>query len=395
MSDMLKKLIEERANVWEQTKQHLDTVEKEGREFTGESDETYTRLNTRLSEFDTRIAELRELDERNKRADEVRAQYATAKPAGAPETTTDEDVLRSIVNGERRSAEFRDLTVGTATAGGDTVPTSFYGQLLEHMVHHSAIRQSRAMVLPTDGGENLEVPKTTGRSSASIIAEGGAITESDPAFGQVVLGSYKYGFAIQMSTELEQDTGVNLTEWLARQGGDALGDGTGAHYVTGTGTGQPQGIITAAPVGVTGATGVTGAFTFDNLIDLFFSVIPPYRTQAEWLFSDSALKTARKLKDNDGQYLWQPSLVVGEPDTILGKPVLVDPAVPAVGLSAKSVAFGDMSTYCIRDVRGVRVERSTDFAFGNDLVTWRFLMRTDGKQIDTTGSIKVFQGAAT
>ena len=226
------------------------------------------------------------------------------------------------------------------------------------------------------------------------IGEGSTVTESDPTFGQVTLGAYKYGFSLQISSELEQDTDVDLTGVLAQQFAIALANATGNHYVNGTGSSQPQGILTAASTGVTGGTGVTGAFTTDNLIDLYYSVAAPYRTNGEWLMSDSAVKTARKLKDTTNQYLWQPGLALGEPDMLLGRPVRNDAYVPAVAVSAASVAFGDMSTYTIRDVASVRVERSVDFAFQNDLITWRVLFRTDGKQIDTTGSIKKFVGGA-
>jgi HK97 family phage major capsid protein len=401
MSDMLKKLIEERANVWEQTKSHLDTVEAEGREFTGEADETYTRLNSRMSELDKRIDEVHDLEQRNKRADEIRAQYAgkglDPERVERSQMEKDNDVLRAMVNGERRSFEFRDLVKSTSDTpkAGYTVPTSFLNQLHEHMVETSAIRRSNVTVINTDSGEDLQVPKTTTHPTAGIIAEAASITESDPVFGQVTLGAYKYAFSVQVSSELEQDTGVDLAGYLARQGGIALGNGSGAHFVTGSGSSQPNGVITASTLGVTGGAGVTGAFTVDNLIDLYYSVIDPYRRNGTWLMADAAIKAARKLKDaTSGEYLWNNSVLADEPSTLLGRPVLNDTNVADPALSAKSVAFGDLSAYMIRDVRGVRVERSVDYAFANDLVTWRFLFRTDGDLIDTTGAVKHFIGNA-
>lgn len=394
---VLKNLIEERARVWEQAKTHLDTVEAEGRQFTGEADETWTRLNDDLSKLDERITELHSVEERNARAEEMRARYEAATPAQPeqPKQTTDEDRLRALIAGEARSVEFRDLTKGTATAGGNTVPTSFYGQLVEHMIENSAIRQTNVTVLTTDSGEDLQVPKTTTHPTAAIISEGGTITESDPAFGQVTLGAFKYGFSVQIASELEQDTGVDLVGYLARIGGEALGNGSGAHFVTGTGSGQPNGVVTASTLGVTTGTGQSGVADADELIDLFFSVIPPYRRNGTWMMSDAGLKEARKLKDADNQYLWVPGLVQGEASTLLGRPVVVDTNVADPALSAKSIIFGDLSRYFIRDVSGVRVERSTDFAFTTDLVTWRFLLRTDGDLVDTTGAVKHLVGAGT
>lgn len=397
MSEMLTRLLEERAKVWEQTKAHLDTVEKEGREFTGEADETYTKLNDTMSQLDKRIGVEADLAERNAKADEIRARFeGQAKPAApeAAKVVTDEDRLRSMIAGNVKGIEFRDLSKLSAGAGLNTVATNFLGTLQEHLVQNSAIRQSNVTVLTTDGGQALQVPKTTTHPTAALIAEAGSLTESDPAFGQVTLDAYKYAFSTQISSELETDTGVNLVEYLARIGGEALGNGSGAHFITGTGTAQPNGVVTAATLGVTGGTAVQGVPTADNLIDLYYSVNMRYRQNGTWLCQDSVVKALRKIKDTTNQYLWAPGLVAGEPDTFLGRPVLNDPNVAATAINAKSVIFGDLSRYFIRDVKGVRVERSVDFAFQNDLITYRFIMRTDGDLIDTTGAVKYYVGGA-
>lgn len=394
MSERIQRLIEERARVWEQAKQHLDTVEAEGRDFSAEADESWSKYNADLSAMDARIAELQSVEERTARVEEAAARYEQAAPAAQAAVQTDNDRLRALVAGEVRGLEFRDLTKLSAGAGANTVPTSFYGQLMEHMIENSSIRQSNVTVLTTDGGESIQVPKTTTHPTAGIITEGASITESDAVFGQVTLDAFKYAFSTQVSTELEQDTGVDLAGYLARIGGEALGNGSGTHFVTGDGSSKPNGIVTASTLGVTGAVSVAGAFTADNLIDLYYSVISPYRNRGTWVMSDGALKAARKLKGSDNNYLWQPGLVSGEPDSLLGAPVLNDKNVAAPGLSAKSVIFGDLSKYMIRDVRGIRVERSTDFAFQSDLVTWRFILRTDGDLIDTTGAVKHFVGGA-
>lgn len=401
MSERIKRLIEERANVWEQAKSHLDTVESEGREFTAEADETWKRYNAELAQLDERIAELRDVEDRNDRAEEMRARFEAATPAPQPEQkqqTSDADILRKIGLGELRGSKFeaeaRDLTVGTATAGGNTVPTSFRARLLEHMIETSAIRQTRVSVLTTASGEDMQFPKTTAHSTASLIGEGSAISESDPTFGQVTLGAFKYALLIQTSRELLEDTAVDLTGYLARQAGRAIGNASGAHFATGDGSSKPNGIVTASTAGVTGGTGQSGVPTTNELIDLYYSVIAPYRRNGEWEFSDATAAELRKLKDSDGQYIWAPGLVAGEPDTLLGKPVVVNPDIADAALSAKSVVFGDHSAYQIRDVNSVEVARSDDFAFNTDLVTWRFVFRTDGDLLDTTGAVKHYVGGA-
>jgi HK97 family phage major capsid protein len=288
------------------------------------------------------------------------------------------------------------LTVAAPTGGGDTVPTTFYDRLVQHLIQNSAIMQSGAMVLNTDSGETIQVPKTTAHSSAALITEGGTITESEPTFGQVELGAFKYGTLIQISRELLEDTGVDLEGYLAMQAGRALGNAFGAHAITGDGSSKPRGVVTDATTGKTGATGVSGAFSSDDVIDLFYSVIAPYRRSpaAVWMMADTSIAAMRKLKDTTGQYIWQPGLQAGAPDTILGKPVLMDPNVAATGTSAKSIVFGDMSQYFVRLAGGVRFERSDDFAFDTDLVTFRALMRADGALVDLTGAVKVFAGGA-
>ncbi|HEY5835972.1 phage major capsid protein [Streptomyces sp.] len=297
--------------------------------------------------------------------------------------------------GRHHPARLPDLSKLTAAAGANTVPISFYNRLVEHMIEVSGVLQT---LLRTASGEQIQVPKTTAHSSPSgaPIAEAGTLASSDPTFGQVPLDAYKYGILLQISHELLNDTGVDLAGYLARQAERALGNWLGGRLVVGTGTNQPNGVVTAATVGKTGGAGVAGMFTGDDLIDLFYSVIAPYRNSSScaWMMKDSSIAGLRKIKDTTGQYLWAPGLTAGAPDTVLGKPLVTDPNVAAVALSAKSVVFGDFSTYFVRQVETLRFERSDDYAFNTDLVSYRAVVRADGDLVDTTGSIKVFQGNA-
>ena len=405
MSSHIKALQERRANVWEQAKALLDAAEAEGRDLSAEEDQTYKALNADIDRIDERAKALVEAEQRN--ADAAAAfDKLLAKPADerrAPQQEQDSD-LRRWARGEMRALEvpaervnYRDLTKGTATAGGNTVPTTFYGQLMAHLIEVSGIMMAGPTVLNTASGETIEVPVTTAHSSAVITPEGTALTESDPAFAKRTLGAYKYGVLLQVSSELLADTGVDLEGYLAMQAGRALGNAFGVHAITGDGSSKPTGIVTSASAGVTGGTGVTGAFTTDNLIDLYHSVIAPYRnsTSCGWMMRDATLGAVRKLKDSTGQFLWQPSLQVGAPDLLLGKPVHTDPNVAAVAVNAKSVLFGDFSQYFVRMAGGVRFERSEDYAFNSDLTTYRAIIRADGLLIDQTGAVKVFTGAAT
>lgn len=406
MSEVVKRLRERRANVWEQAKEIADRAAEENRAFSSEEQGTWDALNEELNALDTRIKSALDTEQRAKDAEDAFERlHGGERRGGSAPPQQQSSELRNWMRGEgprffevrpESPVDFRSLTKGSATAGGDLVPTNFYDRLMAHLIQTSAILQSGATILNTSGGETIQVPKTTAHSTAAIVTEGSAISASDPAFGQVPLGAYKYGALIQVSRELLDDTGVDLEGYLAMQAGRALGNAFGAHAITGDGSSKPRGVITDATTGVTGGTGVTGAFTSDNLVDLFFSVIAPYRKSdaAVWMMADQTIGAVRKLKDTTGQFLWQPGLQAGVPDTILGKPVLTEPNVPAVALSAKSVLFGDMSQYFVRLAGGVRFERSDDYAFNTDLVTFRALMRADGSLVDLTGAVKVFAGGA-
>lgn len=384
----------------------LDDAEGEGRDLSSEEQQSYDRLEGEVDALKQRI-------DRQERVESEERDLADVDPPdpdggggsggrGGGEGRRGGDgeelaeAFRQLARGERRSVEVdydaRDLTVGTDSAGGHTVPTTFVRDLYESMQEMSAIRQTRVRTITTASGEQMQFPKKTSRGSASLVSEGQPLTESDPSFGQVTLGAWKYGQLLQLSYELLQDTGVNLLDVISRDAGEALGEATGAHYVTGDGSSKPQGIVTAATVGVTAAA--TGDITTDELLDLMYSVIRPYRRRGEWFLEDSTVLVVRKKKDNDGQYIWQPGLQAGEPDRLWGRPVTPDHNMPTAATGNKSVLFGDFSGYVIRDVGQMRFERSTDFAFDSDLVTFRSLIRTDGDMLDTSGAVKALQQAA-
>jgi HK97 family phage major capsid protein len=401
MNNEMQRLHEARLRAWNEIRAISDAAAAEARDFTAEDEAAWAKGNADIEAIDSRLGALLDAEKRTADIEAALAKYGPVEaPAATPELTV-EDELRALGRGELRSvsvpAEARDLTKGSATAGGNTVPTSFFGQVFEHMIESSAILQAGATVINTASGESLEIPVTTSHSSGALITEGSTLTESDPAFAKRTLGAYKYGLSIQVSSELVADTGFDLLGYLARQAGRAVGNALGTDLVTGNASSKPSGIVQTATTGVTGATtSASGTFTADELIDLYYSVIAPYRasTSCAWIMRDATLARVRKLKDSQNQYLWQPGLQVGAPDILLGKPVYTDPNVAAVATSAKSVIFGDISTYYVRIAGGVRFERSDDFAFQSDLVTFRAVVRGDGILADQTGAVKLFVGAS-
>jgi HK97 family phage major capsid protein len=411
MSEVAKRLRERRANVWEQAKALADNAADENRAFDGEEQSQWDSLDAELNALDKRIKSVLDGEQRAKDTEDAYSRLDGQPDVRGREQAQQTGVmsdLRAMLTGQPgapRSIEvkptgpvnFRTLSKLTAGAGANAVQTSFFDELVQNMIEVSAVLQAGVRVLNTGSGETIQVPKTTSHSTAAIVAEAASIGVSDPAFGQASLGAFKYGVMVQISRELVDDQTVDLQGYLAMETGRALGNAFGAHLIAGTGTGQPRGIIVDSTLGITTGTGVAGAPSADNLIDLYYSVIAPYRNSpsAAYLMKDTTLGTVRKLKDTTNQYIFQPSLQAGTPDVLLGKPIYTDPYMPATAVNAKSVVFGDFSRYFVRMAGGIRFERSDEYAFNADLVTYRALLRGDGALMDTTGALKHIVGAAT
>jgi HK97 family phage major capsid protein len=417
VSEVANRLRDRRANVWNQAKEIADKASEENRAFSPEEQGQWEALNGELDTLDKRIKGVLDQEQRAKDADAAFERLA-AKPAERNGQAGTQQVteLRAFMRGDPGAprayeiradgpVDFRTLSKLTTGAGGNLVPTSFYNRLMAHLIEVSAILQAGATVLNTTSGETLQVPKTTGHSTALLTAEAGTISASDPAFSQASLGAYKYGVLIQVSRELIDDSGVDLEGYLAMQAGRALGNALGADLVTGSGSSKPTGILNNTTLGVTGPSGVSGGLGAtsatanaggDLLFDLFYSVIAPYRASsaAAWIVRDATMAVLRKIKDTTGQYIFQPSMVAGTPDTLVGKPIYTDPFIPAMATGAKSIIFGDISQYFVRLAGGVRFERSDEYAFNTDLVTFRALIRGDGILVDQTGAVKHYSGNA-
>jgi HK97 family phage major capsid protein len=399
---LAQQLIERRKNLESQARDLIDRVASENRDMNAEENVQFGKITADMDALRAKSDQLVKFHADSAAAEEALREAGHNGSENRDRTV--EEQFRSLAEGTTRRVEMRAtpeelraLSKGTATAGGNTVPTSFVARLMEHLTETATLLRGGATILNTNSGENIEMPITTSHGTAALVAEAGTIAGTDPAFGKRTLGSYKYGELILVPNELLTDTAVDLEGYLARQAGRAVGNAFGAHLLTGTGTGQPTGIVTSATLGATSATGTVGAPTFDNMIDLFYSVIAPYRNSpdAGWLIKDSTAGALRKLKDSSGRYLWEASVIAGTPDTILAKPVYTDPNVAATALNAKSVVFGDLSTYTVRLVNGVRFERSDDFKFDTDVVAFRCLIRGDGLLLDQTGAVKYLVGAAT
>ena len=275
----------------------------------------------------------------------------------------------------------RDLLAGTATDGAELVPTSLFGQLYVSLREGATSMFSLGRSVVTQSGEQMDFPAVSSFSTAALISEAGTISESDPQFSTVSMDAYKYGLAIQISSELEADNAVgNAMSWVIEQAADGIRRGVGAALITADGSSKPNGVDNGSTTSVLG--GVI-APTADELVTIQHDIASPYRQGASWVFNDATMLAIRLLKDGDSRYLWEPSLTAGGASTLLGAPTYTDSNLAGVGANAKIGLYGNLNKgYMVRTVANLRADRSTDYAFLNDVATWRFLGRFDGEIMD-------------
>ncbi|OGO35664.1 MAG: hypothetical protein A2W35_05330 [Chloroflexi bacterium RBG_16_57_11] len=386
-------LRQERASLWEQAKSLHILAEKEKRELTGDEREQWDRINVRIDNLKETIERMERIDaiDDEMASIEEPSQRSTPQPqrvetmghnfAGeeieSPLPKSDEyrkafgaylryglggmkPELRGVLQPYFSSAERRDLGTTSGAVGGATVAEDFYRQLLEAMLAFGGMRQAPTSKITTSTGATMPIPMVDDtHNEGAILTENSALSTTgvDPTFGSVDLGAYMYtSKLVRISVQLLQDSAFNLEAWLAKALGIRLGRVTNKHYTTGTGTGQPQGILDGAGEGVTDAP---LDIDYADLVALEHSIDPAYRSNgAVWMFHDTTLMTLKQIKSvEDGRPLWLPGLAVNAPDTILGYRYIINQAMPAIANSAKGILFGDFSYYFIRDVQDLRVLR--------------------------------------
>jgi HK97 family phage major capsid protein len=289
----------------------------------------------------------------------------------------------------------------TGSSTGSPVATAFYDRIVEVARLVNPLLDY-ATVINTTSGENLQIPSQASFSTAVIVGQGSTVPVSEPSFNAFsTLQAFKFSALAQLSRELILDAGVDIIGFLAGQFGNAFGNAIGDKVVNGTGTVEPQGFITTAATGVQGSASTTaiagpnviGGFTSDNVIDLIYSLDGSLRNLPSFalLANSGSIAALRKLKDAQGRYLFDVGVGLDKRDLVLGVPVIETPAMPSIGSGARSLAVGDMKALYIRNAGGLQVDRSDDFAFQNDLSTWRATQRLDSRLIQTS-NIKVFRG---
>jgi HK97 family phage major capsid protein len=399
----------QRANIANQMKDLMDRAEQEKRSLSADENVQFDRMDKEAEELRGQIERLEKFEDlqssvsghenrfkandlENKSKPEYRDVFKKWIVGGMENLGQEE---RNILFSNR--SEERALSVGTATAGGYTVPQGFYDTLIQAQKFFGGIRNV-AYEFGTDSGNALPIPTNNDTNNmGSILAENAVASNLDVAFGQTTLNAYKYTSGIVLvSIELMQDSAFDLETFLASKLGERIGRIQNNHFTVGSGTGQPQGVMTAAVSGKVGATGQTTSVTYDDIVDLVHSVDVVYRPKSTFMMNDSSIKVVKKLKDSTGAPLWVPGVAFKEPDTLLGYKYEVNNDVAAMTANAKSIGFGDMSNYWIRDVKAVQVVRFNEKYMDAGQVGFVAFSRADGKLINAgTNPVAYYQNSAT
>lgn len=385
MSKILE-MIEKRNQAWEGAKAFVESKRDKDGLLSTEDAATYAAMEQKVKDYGAEIARLQEMEAMEQELAKPVNTPLTGKPMSTtekPEKTgrASEAYKQAMLTALRTN--FRQvsnvLSEGVDANGGYLVPEEYDHRLIDILDEENVMRKLGTRIT-TSVEHKINIAAT--KPAAAWIEEGGALTFGDATFDQIILDAHKLHVAIKVTEELLYDNAFNLENYIMQQFGKALANAEEDAFINGTGTGQPLGILAAtggADVGVTAKSAT--AITADELIDLIYSLKRPYRKSAAFLLNDQTLAAIRKLKDNYGQYLWQPSLQAGEPDRILGYAAYTSPYFPAVAAGKPAVAFGDFSYYNIGD-RGTRsfAELKELFA-GNGMVGFVAKERVDGKLV--------------
>lgn len=395
----LNELRAERAALVKKSREFLETRSND-MHLSAEDDAMYAKMEDDLSSYDMQIERMERLEKRESDMQMPMSVPLTSKP----------DQEKSDMKKGRAADSYRkafwdsirvkypsqrivnDLQEGTASEGGYLVPDEYENTLIQALNEETAIRQC-AKVITTSNGTH-KIPIVASHGDAAWMEEEDAFTTSDETFGQVNLDAHKVGTLIKVSEELLEDSAFDLEGYMRSEFARRIGDKEESAFLTGNGTHKPTGILHATAGGQVGIT-TSGALTItaDEVIDLFHSLKTPYRKKAVWVINDSTIKYIRKLKDGNGQYLWQPGIRDGEVNTILGKPYHTSAFMPEIAAGNKTIIFGDLSYYWIADRQGIVFKRLNELYAGNGQVGFLAYKRLDGKTI-LPEAIKVLQQKA-
>lgn len=386
MSKVLE-LKEKRAKAWEVAKAFLDSKQGSNGLMSVEDAATYDKMEAEVVDLGKEIDRLERQAVIDAELAKATSTPITNKPNTQPggETKTGratDEYKRAFWNSMRNKNSYEiqnALSIGTDSEGGYLVPDEYEKKLVEALEDEVFFR-SLATVIKTSSGDR-KIPIVTSKGEAAWIDEGGQFPESDDSFGQTSIGAHKLATMIKVSDELLNDSVFNIEQYISKEFGRRIGTKEEEAFFIGDGTGKPIGIFNKTGGADVGVTAATISITFDDVMDLYYSLRAPYRNKATWLLNDSTVKAIRKLKDGNGNYIWQPSVREGEPDRILNRPYRTSIYVPELAAGNRVMAFGDYSYYWIADRQGRSFKRLNELFATTGQVGFLASERVDGKLI--------------
>ncbi|MGN0753396.1 MAG: phage major capsid protein [Aristaeellaceae bacterium] len=382
-------LREKRAALWDAAKKYRDAHIGSDGTMTAEDAATYDRMVDDVDRMKKEIDRLERQEAIENEMNRPVSQPIVNRPDdGQPRekekrgTATDayKTAFWNMVRAKAMSYEIHNaLKIGEDDHGGYLAPDEFERTLVEALEEQNIFRQF-AHVITTSSGDR-KIPVVASKGTASWIDEEAAFPESDDTFGMLSIGAFKLATTIKVSDELLHDSVFDVASYIAREFARRIGAAEEEAFFTGNGTGRPTGILNATGGAETGVTSVGANISFDDVIDLYYSLRSPYRRNAVFMMNDSTVRALRKLKNGSGDYLWQPSVTAGTPDTILNRPVYTSSYMPTVAAGAKSILFGDMSYYWIADREGRTFQRLNELYAPTGQVGFLSFERVDGKLI--------------
>lgn len=375
----IQELREKRNTAWNAAKAFLESHRTEKGTLSAEDDATYTRMEQDIADLGKEIARL----ERREALD-----AELSKPVGTPLTSKPATGKQPEVKTGRASDEYRKgmltalrtnfrqvsniLQEGVDADGGYLVPEEYDRRLIDTLSEENIMRRL-ATTITTSGQHKINIAAT--KPAAAWIEEGGALTVGDATFDQIWLDAYKLHVAIKVTEELLYDNAFGLENYILDQFGKALANAEEDAFLNGDGNGKPLGLFAAAGGGTVANT-LTAAIKSDDMLDLVYALKRPYRKNAAFIMNDKTLASLRKLKDNNGAYIWQPSYQAGEPDRVLGYAVHTSAFAPE-----NAIAFGDYKYYNIGDRGSRSFSELRELFAGNGMIGYLAKERVDGKLV--------------
>lgn len=377
----LKDLITKRATAWEAAKTFLDAHQGENGLMSREDSETYDRMEKEVTDYTREIERLTRQKEIDDELSKPMASPLTERPgAGAePEKTgRASDAYRKAAIQAMRTGfhQVSDiLQEGVDTDGGYLVPEEWDKRLID-VLNEENIMRGLATQLKTSGEHKINIAAT--KPTAAWIEEGGELQFTDAKFGQKILDAHKLHVAIKITEELLYDNAFNLEAYITTQFGKALANAEEDAFLNGDGTGKPVGLFHETKGGETAITLTGTKIASDDVLNLIYKLKRPYRQKASFIMNDQTLADLRKLKDNNGAYLWQPSYQAGEPDRLCGYGIHTSAFAPTVEAGKPVMAFGDYSYYNIGDRGSRSFQPLRELFAGNGMIGYVAKERVDG-----------------